>query len=102
VEKRKYYVSVQAGTVLSDQGAAAYELEILATDEEAEHIRMLMDEKREAEDPNYLHSHVPGIPYHHDLVNDVDDYYIQALYEEIYKVGTEETKKFIDSMDIMN
>lgn len=102
MEKRKYYVSMQAGTVLPEQGSAAYELVIDATDEEAEHIRMLMDEKKEAEDPTFLRAPIPGIPYHHDLVNDVDDYYIQALYEEIYKVGTKETKQFIESMNIMN
>jgi hypothetical protein len=102
LEKTKYYVSVQAHSILSDQGAAAYELEILATDREVVQLQELFNNEGDAEDATFFRGMAPGIPYHIDDSNDAYDYYLIEIYKKIYELGTAETRSHIESMNILN
>jgi deferrochelatase/peroxidase EfeB len=101
MEKTKYYVSVQARSILADQGAAAYELEILASDREVEQLQELFNTEIKEEDDTFVRAMTPGIPYHIDDDNDVYDYYLIEIYKKIYELGTVETQSHIKNMNIL-
>lgn len=101
MDKTKYYVSVQAGTILENQGDATYEFEIEATPEEILKLEELFEERLDVEDDNYIRAHIPGVPYHHDSPNDQYDRSLNNIYSLIYELGTADTKKHIESMHIL-
>jgi hypothetical protein len=101
LEKSIYYVSVQAGTVLQNQGEAAYEFEIEATAKEADKLLELLEMKQETEEDTFLRAHVPNVPYHFDQENDVHDEHLKGVYRFIYGVGTPETKQFLEENQII-
>ncbi len=101
MDKTKYYVSVQANSILTDQAAAAYELEILASEREVEQIQELFNSKLLAEDGTFIRSMTPAIPYHMDDDNDRYDYYLIEIYKKLYELGTAETKSHIKQMGIL-
>ncbi len=101
MDKNKYYVSVQAGTVIQDQSASAYEFEIEATPKEADQLLELMEIGEDAELKNFIRAGTPYIPYHNDRENDVHDEHLKHVYQVIYTLGTAETKKHIEKMNIL-
>ncbi|MBP1157200.1 MULTISPECIES: hypothetical protein [unclassified Paenibacillus] len=101
MNKSKYYVSVQAATILENQGDAAYEFEIEATPEEILKLEELFEERLDIEDDNYIRAHIPGVPYHHDAPNDQYELSLHDIYSLVYDLGTAETKKHIESMQIL-
>ncbi|WP_274648728.1 hypothetical protein [Paenibacillus humicola] len=101
MDKRKYYVSVQARTVLMNQGDAAYELEIEATPEDIRRLNDLFESVETFETQTYFRAQVPGLAYHHDSENDAYDEHLKLTYELLYELGTEETKAHIRSMNIL-
>ncbi|MED1802042.1 hypothetical protein [Brevibacillus porteri] len=102
MEKKRYYVSVQAGTILENQGDATYEFEIEATDLQVHSLRTLFDQRTEYEFGTFLRGHVVAIPYHFDTENDVYDECLRQIYTALYECGTEVTKNHIQSMGVMN
>lgn len=102
MEKRRYYISVQAKSILEEQGEAAYELEMDATPEEAEKLKVLFDELDDFDNATFFRTPIPGIPYHHDSENDGYDYSLKEVYNFIYHLGTEDTKAHILTMNILS
>ncbi|WP_442603644.1 hypothetical protein [Paenibacillus sp. KN14-4R] len=102
MSKSKYYVSVQSGSILPNQGDAAYELEILANEEEIDHLQSLFAYKDVYDEETHLRAPIPGIPYNHDEENDQYDMNLNHIYQFLYEVGTPETKQHIDSMQILS
>lgn len=100
MDRKTYYVSVQAGTVLEDQGAAAYEFEIQATEKEKNRLQEIIGYKEMVEKGTFFRSHVPAIQYHVDNENDDYDYYLTAIYKLIHALGTPETRRTIEQMGI--
>lgn len=100
MERTTYYVSVQARTILAEQGAAAYEFEILASDREIDELHLLFNNELDAEDRTFIRGMTPGIPYHIDDENDVYDHDLIEIYKKIYELGTKETRSYIESMNI--
>ena len=100
-EKKTYYVSVQAGTVLEDKEAAAFEFEIRATEKELNKLRLAFEEVDDAATDTFFRSGVPGVPYHYDKENDVYDDALVRVYRMIYDLGTPETKKHIENMGVL-
>ncbi|MBO8164558.1 MAG: hypothetical protein H0Z34_12665 [Brevibacillus sp.] len=98
MDKRRYYVSVQAGTILENQGDAAYEFEIEATEDDVKTLRALFEERYENELDTFFRAHIPGVPYHFDTENDQYDESLRKIYSALYQLGTEETKNQIKSM----
>lgn len=101
MEKSTYYVSVQAGTILQDQGAAAYEFEIEATSKEVDKLQELMEMMRDAEGDTFARAPIPGIPYHLDEANDIYDHSLKDIYKAVYELGTEETRQHIKGIGII-
>jgi hypothetical protein len=97
-EKQRFYVSVQAKTVMYDQGDAAYELEIDATPEQIKRLHELFESASEADFTNYLRAHNPVLIIE-DLVNhDWYDLHLQEIYRMLYELGTDETRAHIEKM----
>ncbi|WP_019120034.1 hypothetical protein [Brevibacillus massiliensis] len=97
MDKRRYYVSVQAGTVMLNQGDAAYEWEIDATPEEVDKLMDLFGAKWDSDHIAFWRNHVPGLPYHFDSANDQYDQYLREIYNMIYELGTPETRQTMEA-----
>jgi hypothetical protein len=83
-----------------NQGDAAYEFEIDATEEEVEKLTLLFNEWAAADERTFIRNHIPGIPYHHDSENDWYDSLLKEIYSTIYQLGTDRTKHHISSMNL--
>ncbi|MFD0710851.1 hypothetical protein [Paenibacillus sp. GCM10027626] len=102
MDRQKYYVSVQAKTIMAQQGDAAYEFEIMANQEELNRLNALFRRMMDFDGDAYILTHLPGIPYHNDEPNDGFDYYLREIYNTLYELGTEETKDHIAEMNMLH
>lgn len=98
MDKKKYYISVQAKSIFQDQGQAPYELEIEATEEQIVRLRNLFDKMEESDIDAMIRTPTPGIPYHHDHPNDSYDECLKQIYQMIYDNGTADTRQHVSSM----
>ncbi|MFX3634941.1 MAG: hypothetical protein ACE3L7_31230 [Candidatus Pristimantibacillus sp.] len=100
-ERKKYYVSVQAGQVLEDPTVAAYELVITANEEEVSKLQTLLAELSSMDEAQMFHFTATSIQIAKDSeVNAGYDDLIQQIYRLLHECGTDETKKFIDTMNL--
>ena len=99
--KRKYYVSVQAKTVTEHAGDTAYELEIEATPQEVHQLHELFESESETDFYNYVRMHDPEILEEELISNAWIDQYLTAVYRKIHQFGTPETRKHIESMNVL-
>ena len=103
MDKQRYYVSVQARTILEGQGDAPYELEIEATPEEKEQLAESMEKLEYFDEATFTQTATAlSIAYHHDESNDGYDYYLKQVYQRIYELGTPATRKHIRSMKLLD
>jgi hypothetical protein len=101
MDKRKYYVSVQAKTIMEHQGDAAYELEIEATPQEVHQLQELFESENETDFNNYIRMHSPEI-LKEELVSHARlDQYLTHVYRLLYELGTSETRSFVQSMNVL-
>lgn len=98
MEKKTYYVSVQAGSVLENEGDAAYEFEIVASEQEVEALMEQFGTLSDADNATAFRAHLPGVPYHQDAELDGYDTALTEVYRTLYELGTEETKQTIADM----
>jgi hypothetical protein len=101
MDKKTYYISIQASSILENQGDAAYEFEVEATEQQISRLQELFDGKEEADNYAFGRSAVPWVEYHNDRPNDVYDFYLKEVYGFIHSIGTIETKEHIESMNIL-
>lgn len=92
MEKRPYYVSVQGRSLLEDPGAAAYEWEVEATRQEADTLSHMLEQLGEKEESGFLAFTYPWPDTPEGEVNRSYDSHLNALYREIYRLGTTETR----------
>ncbi|WP_054028598.1 hypothetical protein [Bacillus sp. FJAT-28004] len=98
-ERKHYYVSVQAGQILEDPQAAAYELEIIVNEHEHTKLRELFDELSSMDEAEMLHfSHSPFGSASDSEINAGYDELIERIYRQLYEFGTDTTKQHIESM----
>lgn len=89
MDRQTYYVSVQAKTIMMQQGDAAYEAEIRATPEEIEQLRSYFIALEEVDDSSAIRNMIPGIPYHHDSENDHYDAILQKIYALLSRLSAD-------------
>lgn len=100
-ERKHYYVSVQAGQILEDPQAAAYELEIIMNEEEHEKLRELFDELSSMDEAEMFHfAQSPFGSASDEQINVGYDGLIQRIYKRLYDLGTDTTKSHIESMQL--
>jgi hypothetical protein len=102
MSKKRYYVSVQAGAVMENQGDAAFELEIEATEQDVLALKKLMEQKHATDFDTFFRAHMVAVPYHYDRENDDYDAHLKEIYSMIYRLGTEETREHIQSMGLIS
>ncbi|TBL68203.1 hypothetical protein [Paenibacillus thalictri] len=99
--KKTYYVSVQAGTIMNNIGDASFEFEIIATPDDIERLSEMFEATMEADHDAFWRAHNPAISYHHDDENDTYDEGLQMIYSTLHELGTPETKHFIEEMHVL-
>jgi hypothetical protein len=102
MEKKTYYISVETGQILEDQGASAYELEINATQEEVSDLENLFDKKDRDNFETFLDPHVPQ--KWDEVGSDVQEYnsHLYEVYQKLYTLGTPNTKEHIEEAEILS
>ncbi|MCA0755303.1 hypothetical protein KP806_09595 [Paenibacillus sp. N4] len=99
---RTYYVSVQAGQILEDRQAAAYELEVRLNGREHTKLRELFDELSSMDEAQTFHFvHTPYGTASDGEMNAGYDGIIQSIYRKLYEHGTDDTKRHIESMGVL-
>lgn len=99
--KSTYYVSVQAGTILQEQGDAAYEFVIEATPKEVNQLQELIDMKLELgtrvffQGPRLFEDQ--RVEFNRNYDSQLND-----IYQFISELGTETTKQHIASMGVLD
>jgi hypothetical protein len=102
MEKKPYYISVQARTITEDQGDTGYELEINATPDEIERLNSMFEDMSYFDNGSFLKAHLYAYPYSIDPENDGYDYYLRDVYQFLYELGTSETKQHIENAKLLN
>lgn len=100
-ERKTYYVSVQAGSILEDPEAAAYELVINANEEELNKLQELFEElvsMDEAQAFHFLRS--PYGTASDAQINAGVDWFTKEIYRMLYQLGTQETRNHIATMGL--
>ncbi|WP_256759050.1 hypothetical protein [Cohnella sp. WQ 127256] len=100
MDKERYYASVSA-SIVSKEPLLTDQLTIMATEEERDHLLELLNQEQKAIEQTYLRAHLPYKSADHDKsTNQYNDKLIE-IYRYIYKIGTIETKRHIEYMDIL-
>lgn len=98
-DRKRYYVSVQAGQILEDPTVAAYELEITANQEEFIRLQELFDELSSMDEAQASHFAMSFFGSASDSqINAGYDGLIARIYKLLHELGTASTKQHIDSM----
>jgi hypothetical protein len=100
-QKKTYYIDVGHGQISQSSTASAWSFKIQANDEEITQLRELFDQNYSTEWQNFFRAHVPYVQYHYDRENDAYDNTIEQVYGMIYKLGDNEAKSHIESMNIL-
>ncbi|WP_206765614.1 hypothetical protein [Paenibacillus dendritiformis] len=98
VERRRMYVSVQRRTIFSDPEAESYEFKVDANEEEIQHLQGLMDQLGKAETDVISNVLILTPIEAEDMMNVPYQQRLNAVYMCIHKLGTADTKRFIEQM----
>ncbi|WP_276352882.1 hypothetical protein [Cohnella caldifontis] len=99
--RKTYYVAVAAGQVLEDRQAAPFEFEIRANEEELNKLQELFEETSSAEEASAFHFVRPITTKGEEDYNAVYDAQLKDIYRLLYRLGTDETKRHIASMNVL-
>lgn len=100
-QKKTYYIDIGTGEISQNATSSTWSYQILANDEEITQLRELFDQNYSTEWKNFFRAHTPYVQYHYDRENDDYDNTMQQIYGMIHKLGDEEAKKHIESMNIL-
>lgn len=101
MDKKTYYINVGTGEVLEDKEALNFEFEISATDEEIDKLQELFEETDNSSQGSYATSWLPWKVYYSNEANQEYDYYLTEVYRTLHKLGSEQTRRHIESMNIL-
>jgi hypothetical protein len=105
-ERKKYYVSVQAGQILQDQGAASYELEIMANDEEFNQLQVMFEDLSSMDEAITGHYNYAAGTLQSESgdsrMNAGYDAILHDIYLFIHEHGTDATQKHVESMGLLD
>ncbi|GGF91098.1 hypothetical protein [Paenibacillus abyssi] len=98
--KNHYYVSV-SGKSIETEPSLSEQLQILATEEELQKLQTLLDHQQHDDELTHIRAPLPYKSNDHDPANDQFTEHLIEVYRAIYRVGTEETRDHIRSMNII-
>lgn len=102
MDKKTYYIAVGPGEVMNNQGDASYEFEIIATEEDILKLQDLFKETDNASQGSFSDAYLPWKVYYSSESNQEYDGNLMEVYRTLHKLGTEETKRHIESMHILH
>ncbi|MGD6963198.1 hydrolase [Fictibacillus phosphorivorans] len=102
MEKRPYYVNVETGEILPVKTASTFQFEISASDDDVWKLTKMFGEMESMANDTFVRNHLPYIPYSNDRDNDRYDSKLKEVYGFIHDIGQDETRKFIETMDLWN
>jgi hypothetical protein len=100
MDKQRYYVSVSASMV-GKEPSLTDQLIVLATENERDHLLQLLNREQKNIEKTYLRAHIPYKSADHDKSTNWFNESMVEIYRFIYKIGTLETKRHIEYMDIL-
>jgi rubrerythrin len=100
--RKTYYVAVGSGQVLEDRGAAPFEFEIRANEEELNKLQELFEETSSAEEASVFHFVRPITTRGEEDFNAVYEAQMKDIYRLLYQLGTDETRRHILSMNVLD
>jgi hypothetical protein len=103
MDKQTYYVTVD-GTIHTEKKVddAPYDFEIQATEEEINNLQDLFQRTYNNEWDTYVQSHLPFRTEERQKESLDVDQNIKEIYTAIYQMGSEETKRSIKSLGIID
>lgn len=101
MQKKTYYIEVENGLILENQGDTPYELEIEATTDEIRELENLFEKRTDQDFELYVDSHIPN--KWDEVESDVQTYneYLHSIYSIIYKLGVPSTREHIEKNNIL-
>jgi hypothetical protein len=100
MDKERYYVSVSAHTI-SREPAMTDQLTVMATERECEYLQSLLQQEELTDDQTSLRAMIPYKSADHDPSTQKYNAKMLDIYRYIYKIGTVETRRHIEYMDII-
>ncbi|MCF6409302.1 hypothetical protein [Pseudalkalibacillus salsuginis] len=106
MERKPYYITVQVGMqnaeIRNSKGESSYDFEVHATEDEAALLKDLMEEAYHSDTIGYFHSHFfANVIDTADRDHMIYDRLLNEIYLTIYDLGTDQTKKDIEEMGIL-
>jgi hypothetical protein len=103
MKKETYYVTVD-GTIHTEKllDDAPYDFEVQATEEEIKNLQDLFQRTYNNDWDTYVQSHLPFRTEERQKESTDVDQNIKDIYAAIYQLGTEETKKSIESLGLLD
>jgi hypothetical protein len=99
-ERKTYYVAVGAGEILEHREAAAFEFEIRANEEELNKLQEMFEQLSSTDEESMIRFHSPVTVSEQERTAMYDSQ-IHEIYKFLYQLGTEETKRHIESTNIL-
>jgi hypothetical protein len=98
--KQRYYVSVSTG-MINQEPALTDQLTIMATDTERDNLQTLLNREKTADDITSVRGPIPYKSADHDSATNQFNDSLVEVYRYIYQIGTVETRRHIEYMDIL-
>lgn len=101
-ERKTYYVAVGAGQILEDKEAAPFEFAIRANEKELNKLQEKFEELSSIDEASMVHFTNSHIHASLDRANADFESQLRGLYQYLYELGTEETKRHIEAHHILD
>lgn len=101
MERRKYYVDMQAREISEVKYENNHHYTIYATETEVAELRRLFQRVTESDQASFWRSYIPFEPYHRDLANDLYDAAFSDALALVYRLGDDQTKMYIETTVVL-
>jgi hypothetical protein len=98
MDKKRYYVSVQSKAVSETTDDTSHPIEILATSEELSELKTIFNSEVDVDEAAVVRT---AYSSHPEESNQEYDTYLIRIYQTLYHLGTLKTRKFIETMEIL-
>jgi hypothetical protein len=100
-ERKTYYVSVQAGSIVEDPTVTSYELVVTANEEELNRLQELLEEYSSMDEAQTaVFGMTPYSSASDKQMNAGVDGLLVDIYRLLYELGTDETKHHVATMGL--
>ncbi|MGR3766371.1 hypothetical protein [Rossellomorea sp. NS-SX7] len=103
VTKDTYFVDISSGDIVPHaEEARSVNYQIQATPDEVTKLKTLFEKNDDADMSTFNRAQIPFRQYHNDPENAQYDHSMHEIYEMIFKLGSDETRRNIKEMGVLN